>query len=408
MTRFRASKSPFASFAFASDDRGSVTVIFALAIFVLTMAAGVGLDYARMLHARFNVSAAADAAALAAGRALGEGTRTDGEIKQLADTYFRANLAEHGDIGTVGDLAVDIDREAGRVKVDAAVNVPMTLTRIAGFEDVEIPVAAEAIAGQREIELAMVLDVTGSMGSPSSKIADLRQAANGLVEQLLPDDGRPSRVRIALAPYAASVNAGSYFTAVTDRRTGTGCVFERGGATRFREDAPAKNSYLGYDKNVACPSATVQPLTDSKRVLSRQIDNLRPGGQTAGHIGTAWGWYLLSPKWASIWPTDSRPEAYQPTKIIKAVLLMTDGEFNTEYVSGNGASATQARSLCTNMKNEGVVVYAVGFMAGAPAERLLKDCATSPGHYFPASNGEALKTAFNVIGQSLSNLHLSQ
>lgn len=408
MARFSTPKTPFASAAFASDDRGGVTLIFALMTLVLVFAAGVGVDYARMLHARFNLSAAADAAALAAGRALGEGTRTDGEIKQLAEAYFRANLDGDTNFGAVGDLSVVIDREAGRVKVDAAVNMPMTLTRVAGFKDVEIPVAAESVAGQHEIELAMVLDVTGSMGSPSSKIADLRLAANGLVEQLLPDDGRPSRVRVALAPYAASVNAGSYFTAATGRRTGTGCVFERGGAARFREDAPTASSYLGYDKNVACPSAAVQPLTASKRTLTAQIDKLRASGQTAGHIGTAWGWYLLSPKWASLWPNDSRPEAYQPAKIIKAVLLMTDGEFNTEYVSGNGASATQARSLCTNMKDEGVIVYTVGFMAGSAAERLLKDCATSPGHYFPASNGDALKTAFNAIGQSLSNLHLSQ
>ncbi|WP_439543574.1 vWA domain-containing protein [Hyphomicrobium sp.] len=403
MARFNTLKAPF-----ASDDRGSVTFIFALLMLVVVLAAGAGIDYARMLHARFNLAAAADAAALAAGRALGEGTRTDSEIKQLAEAYFRANLAEGHDFGSIGDLSVAIDRETGRVTVDAAVNVPMTLTRVAGFRDVEIPVAAESISGQHEIELAMVLDVTGSMGSPASKIADLRHAANGLVEQLLPDDGRPSRVRVALAPYAASVNAGGVFTAATGRRTGTGCVFERGGAARFREDAPSSGTYFGYDKDVACPSAAVQPLTSSKRTLTAQIDKLRASGQTAGHIGTAWGWYLLSPKWASIWPNDSRPEAYQPSKIIKAVLLMTDGEFNTQYVSGNGASATQARSLCTNMKDEGIIVYSVGFMAGSAAERLLKDCATSPAHYFPASNGDALKTAFNAIGQSLSNLHLSQ
>jgi Flp pilus assembly protein TadG len=408
MARISTPKSTFASATFASDDRGSVTLIFALMALVLVFAAGVGVDYARMLHARFNLSAAADAAALAAGRALGEGTRTDGEIRQLAEAYFRANLDEGHDFGEIGDLTVAIDREAGRVKVDATAEVPMTLTRVAGFDDAEIPVTAETVAGQHEIELAMVLDVTGSMGSPASKIADLRLAANGLVEQLLPDDGRPSRVRVALAPYAASVNAGSYFTAATGRRIGTGCVFERGGAARFREDAPTASSYLGYDKSVACPSASVQPLTASKRVLTGQIDKLRASGQTAGHIGTAWGWYLLSPKWASIWPNDSRPEAYQPSKIIKAVLLMTDGEFNTEYVSANGASATQARSLCTNMKDEGIIVYSVGFMAGSAAERLLEDCATSPGHYFPASNGDALQTAFNAIGQSLSNLHLSQ
>lgn len=393
---------------FASDEQGSVTLIFALVLTVLVMAAGVGLDYARVLHARFAVAAAADAAALAAGRALGEGTRSNGEITELAEAFFRANLPDQRGFGDVDAIGVAIDRDAGKVKVDVSVRVPMTLTRIAGFENIDVPVMAETTAGQREIELAMVLDVTGSMGSPASKIADLRDAATKVVEQLLPDDGRPSRVRVALAPYAASVNAGSYFTAVTGQRSGTGCVVERSGGARFDEDAPSSSTYLGYNRNAPCPSATVQPLTSDRNTLTRQIGRMRASGQTAGHIGTAWGWYLVSPLWQGIWPSDSRPASYNPDKVTKAVLLMTDGEFNTEYVAANGSSSAQARALCRNMKNEDVIVYTVGFMANSTAERLLKDCASSPLHYFPASDGEALKRAFSLIAQSLSDLHLSQ
>ncbi len=400
---------PFApSRPFAADERGSVTIIFALVLTVLLVSAGVAVDYGRMLHARFNVSAAADAAALAAGRALGEGTRTDGEIQQVARAFFEANLPEGRGIGDVGDLSVAIDRDNGRVKVDVAVSVPMTLTRVAGFDTVDIPVVAETVAGQHEIELAMVLDVTGSMGSPASKIADLRDAASDLVEQLLPDNGRPGRVRVGLVPYAASVNAGAAFTPATGLRNGTGCVIERAGAARFTDGAPSSGSYVGYDRSVACPSASVQALTDRKETLLGQIRQLRPNGLTAGHLGAAWGWYLVSPEWSGIWPASGRPEPYKPSKITKAVLLMTDGEFNTQYVNSNGSSAEQARALCHNMKDEDVIVFAVGFMTNRTAERLLQDCATSSAHYFPASDGAALKLAFSAIGQSLSNLHLTQ
>lgn len=394
--------------SFAANEAGGVTITFAIMLTVLVLAAGVALDYARMLNAQFAVSAAADAAALAAGRTLSLGDRSQGEIEQAAQIYFRENLASRGDFGEVGDLTVAIDRDAGKVKVDGSVRVPMTLTRVAGFDTVDIPVMAETTVGQQEVELAMVLDVTGSMNTPSSKIADLRRAANDLVEQLLGDANRSGKIRVALVPYAASVNAGSYFTAATGRASGTGCVIERAGAARFAEDAPGSGTYLGYDRNAPCPSVSVQPLTSDKRSLLRQIGGLRASGQTAGHIGTAWGWYMLSPEWKSFWPTDSRPKDYKPAKVVKAVLLMTDGEFNTEYVAANGSSAAQARALCENMKDEDVIVYSVGFMANNTAERLLKQCATSAGHYFPASNGKALQEAFAAIGQNLTNLHLSQ
>lgn len=390
-----------------SDEKGSVAVLFSLMLVGLVLAGGVALDYGRLLHIRTGLVSAADAAALAAGRALGQGGRSDSEIRDLARSFFDANLGNADSFGDLSAFSVAVDRDAASVKVNVRARVPMTLTRIAGIDSVDLPVSATTVSSQRDIELALVLDVTGSMGSPSSKIADLRTAASDLVELMLPDQGRPGQVRMALAPYAASLNAGSYFRAVTGRTSGTGCVIERGGSARFREDAPAAGSYLGYDRNVACPTATVQPLTDRKATLKAQISGLRPDGMTAGHIGTAWGWYLLSPRWNGILPAANRPAAYEPKKTIKAMLLMTDGEFNTQYVSGNGTSAAQARALCTNMKAQGVVIYSVAFMAGRSAETMLRECATSAGHYFSAANGTALRQAFQAVGQSLSDLHLT-
>jgi len=364
------------------------------------------VDLARVFHTKAGLSSAADAAVLAAGRTLGEGGRSDADVEKAAQSYFAANLGDASAFGDVGTLAVAIDRESGTVKVDVAAKVPMTLTRVAGFDSVDVPVTAQTIASQREIELALVLDVTGSM--QGSKIADLRAAAAALVDLMLPDNGAQSKARIALAPYADSVNAGSYFNAATGRKSGTGCVVERSGTAKFKDDAPATGAYVGYDKNAPCPSATIQPLTTDKASLKIQISKLRADGNTAGHIGTAWGWYLVSPQWNSLWPKASKAQPYDANKTIKAVLLMTDGAFNTQYVAANGKSAAQAKSLCTSMKADGVVVYAVAFDAGAQAEALLSDCATSPGHYFTADNGADLQAAFQSVGRSLTDLHLTQ
>jgi Flp pilus assembly protein TadG len=131
------------------DTRKGVTLLPLLMQVVLCVSAGVGLDAARVIHARYNLDAAANAAALAASRALGDGKRNDVEIRQLAESHFRANVGDERIFGSVGALSVLTDREAGRVVVGANVFFPMTLTRFVGYDDVEIPVAAQSSVGRR-------------------------------------------------------------------------------------------------------------------------------------------------------------------------------------------------------------------------------------------------------------------
>ena len=131
------------------DTRKGVTRLPLLMQVVLCVSAGVGLGAARVIHARYNLDAAANAAALAASRALGDGTRNDVEIRQLAESHFRANVGDERIFGSVGALSVLTDRETGRVVVGADVFFPMTLTRFVGYDDLEIPVAAQSRVGRR-------------------------------------------------------------------------------------------------------------------------------------------------------------------------------------------------------------------------------------------------------------------
>jgi hypothetical protein len=87
---------------------------------------------------------------------------------------------------------------------------------------------------------------------------------------------------------------------------------------------------------------------------------------------------------------------------------MTDGVFNTHYISANGNSTAQALNVCDEMKSKGVIVYSVAFQAPSSAETLLRDCATSGDTYFNASSGEELRTAFKAVAADLNNLRLTQ
>lgn len=399
--------SKFHSFAarFAKDEQGVVAVLFGLIFMVLIILAGMAVDQSRLYHSSSKLASAADAAALAAGRAMLDGRLTDADVIDVGTNFFNENIEASGEFANVHGVSVVPNRAAGTVTVNVDADVPMTVTRVAGFTSIDTPAKSSTAFDQRDIELAMALDVTGSM--QGSKIANLKLAAKDLIDILMPDGGSTNQVRIGLAPYAAGVNAGGYARTVTNNASNK-CVHERGGIQRFTDAAPGTGSWIGTTGGMSCPNARIEPLSDNKAMLKSRIDGYAASGMTAGHIGAAWAWYLISPEWATIWPALSRPVDYSNADTVKAIVLMTDGEFNTQYIWANGSSAIQAENVCDEMKSKNVRVYSVAFQSPPDAESLLRRCATSPDTYFNANDGEELRAAFQAIATNLNNLRLTQ
>lgn len=220
------------------------------------------------------------------------------------------------------------------------------------------------------------------------------------------------------------------------------CVSERPGAPPYSDAYPNVGSYVGrayLDSSNPCPSAAVMPLSSSRPDLGEAIDKLKASGSTAGQIGIAWAWYMISPNFASLWESGRRPDAYDRTKTLKVAILMTDGEFNTPYHAGviaadagtgsgvanthinanatNGHPFAQSLDLCTAMKAQGVVVYTVGFDLGTnvggpgidTALEMLEACASSKDkHFFKATDGTDLKDAFKAIGRDITRLRIAR
>ncbi len=257
----------------------------------------------------------------------------------------------------------------------------------------------------------MMLDVSGSMAG--SKIADLKLAARDLIDIMLPQD-KPHENKVAIAPFSTAVNAGGLAGRVSDGTDSRGrsypgrhttCVTERPGANAFN-DAPPSATRLRR-RSASCPDAAVQPLTNDIETLENVIDDLDADGYTAGHLGIAWAYYLLSPNWAPMFPGDGDPVAYTDEGVRKVAILMTDGMFNNFYETSNGASVTQARALCDNMKSKGITVFTVGFQVPDDVVPTLQYCATSPKHWYPAEDGAALRKTFKDIANRLNGLRLS-
>ena len=171
----------------------------------------------------------------------------------------------------------------------------------------------------------------------------------------------------------------------------------------------------------------ILPLTSNKADLRQRIEDLEAYGSTAGALGTAWAWYMLSPNWASIFQGTSTPGAYADLANIQAngaplrrkvAVLMTDGGYNT-YRSSKGQNqqtvSDYALELCTNMKAQGIEVYTVGFALNeltaterTIATNTLRACGTDVRHFYETLTVPQLQAAFRDIATQLSALVLTR
>ena len=405
---------------FQKDEKGTVAIIFGLTAIITTLITGLAIDGGRTYHASLTISSAMDSAALAAAKGIRLENLTDGQARAVAERFFEENMKNSASsYVVVNSIDVRIDRPKSAVEIEVDAHVPTLFGGIAGVEKISLPKSAVAIFDAKDIEVGLQLDVTGSMAG--QKLSDLKAATKDLVDTLIPDQPTGQKVRIGYAPYSAGVNAGAYARAVDGNRAAPGnCVYERQNAASQATDVvPTGSNALKTRTDLSgsvqnCPSAVVLPLTDDKRVLKSTVDSYRDGGSTAGHLGTAWAWYLISPEWRTVWPNSSEPTAYNDGKTIKVAILMTDGEYNTvggvmdDGRFGPVASQTAA-DTCAAMKSKGVTVYTVGFQLNVPrAISTLSGCASSSDHFYRVENGNDLRVAFRAIAEQIANLRLSK
>jgi Flp pilus assembly protein TadG len=440
MSNFRM---PYRSFT--ANQRGSVTVIFSLSILFLVMLAGLAIDTARFHDVSSRMQAALDASVLAGAKLLADENSTISDIEQMTQTHFSEGVKTIAiKTSSVAPLAINIDRVASSVSASVSATVPSLFGNILGRGPMTLVNQSSKVVYDRQpIELSMVLDITGSMNN-NNKISDMKAAAKDVIDSLFKDALSDNSVRIAVAPYSASVNAGGLAGAVTNIPPTTTCssnwwngprcqtvagvdadtcVIERTGLNAATDAAP-----LGADQlpnvpttpygNYTCPAATVIPLLGKSQVatIKTTIDSYVASGATAGHIGTAWGWYLLSPEWAGVLPSASEPKPYGDKSVLKSMIIMTDGLFNTSYISGGSTPSAQMSTesyaqfdaLCTSIKAKDITIYTVGFDLSDPtALAKLQGCASGTTNFFDAKTGADLKKAFNEIADRLTTMRVA-
>ena len=215
------------------------------------------------------------------------------------------------------------------------------------------------------------------------------------------------------------------------------CVWERDGTAKFSDGAPQSGAYLAHRQawfvededhrdggewktghpnrvdhswynGTECRASEPVGLTNDRTTLNNYINSLNAGGGTAGHLGVAWSWYLVSEYWDGVFTGSKAPLAYSEPDSDKVVILMTDGSFNSEIFPDQGSSDTQARSLCDNMKGAGIKVYTVALNAPSSGRRVLEYCASGPEFFFQPETAAELTDAYKQIATSISDLRISQ
>lgn len=215
------------------------------------------------------------------------------------------------------------------------------------------------------------------------------------------------------------------------------CVWERDGAQKFTDSAPSEGAYLAHRqawfeededhrdggtwnvghpnrpdhswyRGTECRGSEPVGLTNNRTTLNNHIDSLNAGGGTAGHLGVAWSWYLVSEYWGGVFTGSSAPLSYSEPDSDKVVILMTDGSFNSEVFPEQGSSDQQARALCDNMKTTNIKVYSVALNAPSAGRRVLQYCASGPEFFFQPETAAELSEAYKQIATSISDLRISQ
>lgn len=426
---------------FARDKRGNFATMFVVMGTTLLMGSALAIDVARMFQVHNKLVFAVDAAVLATTQGLTLGDIELKDAETAVRKYIDANLDERNiTVKTVDIDSIKVDKVNRSLEVKAHTLMPMTFTGIVGYDNHRIDATSKAQFSNTEVEVVMALDVTGSMDSKiggrysPTKLSALKDAAKLGVKTLFEDMDSGDRIRVGLVPYSEAVNA----EPVIDKISTTGvtktycsgwwwnkncwtettypdCVRERTGPQRFTDAFASPSAKIGSSE-YSCPNAKILPLTASQSTLNNRIDSFRADGCTAGHIAIAWAYYMMSSKWNSAWPTDSKAADFDEPGTSKYAIIMTDGEFNTFESNGHSCSSygtnlseDYALGLCSAMKNSGIKVYSIAFAAGSSAESLMKNCASSSNgskNYYNATNEDSLEAAFLEIARDIKGLRL--
>jgi hypothetical protein len=206
------------------------------------------------------------------------------------------------------------------------------------------------------------------------------------------------------------------------------------------------------------PYEEVKAISQDAEELKVRIGALRPRAGTQIFMGMKWGATLLDPTFRNVTSSmvlqnkvdpifSSRPAEYDDADTLKTIVLMTDGmnsstkrivgglynsnserahwaRYNFNYYTYRYVSSwrrsqwyytkyptTQGNAMldtiCDVVKDDGIIVWTIGFEVTNDSADVMRDCASTPSHFFRVE-GIEIAAAFEAIARQINQLRLTQ
>lgn len=453
---------------FGADNRGNMAIMFGFLVIPIIGAAGLSIDYGRATYTRTSLQNAIDATALMLSRDIKKKPdMSAGDIqtrgKQYFDSLFNMRFGRDPTVTSTYTAPSAANKNEAKVVVVATAQVDATLMRILGSGSIRVASDSEIVWGNNRLEVALVLDNSGSMDS-AGKMTELKKAVSTLLDSLYDAATKLDDVRVAVIPYAGTVNVGTSNVNATwlnwslwttqqrscniwgqcttpARSTWNGCVTDRTQPNDASDIAPTTTAtqfptYQGKSGDeFQCPDATVFPLLDIlstnawikkedltksasqvKSVIGKAVAGMASRGATNGAIGTAWGWHALTKSEPLTQARDPMPDTD------KVIIMLTDGRNTVTRTDGDGTDRnkngpppcpncdSRYKETCRLAKQSNIIIYVIGvFTDGEKVpEDLLKECATDEQKYKLVSDAKELDAVFSAIAQNLVTLRINK
>lgn len=385
---------------FFGDRRGSVAVMFGITSLILFGATALAVDFAMANRVKSRIQAAADAAALTAASLL---EASDAERQARGEAVFLANL----DPSISATLTIAV--ADGVVNAAADYTMPTYFMRLFEKDDLQISVStASPVVTQGEAEIVLVLDFSDSM-TTNDKHIRMKEAAAKLID-VVSDNGKNSKVKVGLVPFAAMVHADLDPADIRTDVSWTGCTQDRRHPANTTVEAPSGSNDTRWGEvtsshdcaDMAAKGLKVVPLSSDLSTVKSKLSAMQPYMWTHIALGAEFGYHLLSPG-----EPFTEGTGYDDERTVKAFVLLTDG---MQTAPGWGADGTKSVAnaeqnllgICGGLKGHGVQVYTIGYdLTDAATLNRLQACADS-GRYFNASDVDtSLLASFGAIAQQI-------
>src|SRR5438552_7204642 len=195
----------------------------------LALGVGFAVNISQLYNARSSLQGVVDAAVTSTARDLTVGVIKEADANASVQAFLDANST--AGILQANQIVLDkliIDRSATTVEANVHADIGLYFPRLSVGDMQRVTASTTGLYSDKTVEVAMMLDITGSMAG--QKIKDLKTAAGNAVDSFLAgQDSTNPRVRVAIVPYANSVNVGSLAastvfaeTKLTDRKQAPG------------------------------------------------------------------------------------------------------------------------------------------------------------------------------------------